>query len=241
MEKSILLTVENLTVERNGHVILNNVSFSVDKGDTLAIIGPNGAGKTTLFKAILDFIEYDGKVIWKEGIKIGYVPQKLYIDNDLPITTREFFALKENHKSKMLEVLEAVGLSDGAVYNKNTRKHILDNRLSNLSGGELQRVIIAWSLLGSPDILLFDEPTAGVDIAGEETIYSLLEKLKQKHQLTILLISHEIDIVRHFTSKVLCLNKEQVCFGSPLETITKDTIDKLFGEETNLYRHTHKH
>jgi zinc transport system ATP-binding protein len=235
-----ILNVKNLSIIRNDHSIIDDLSFDVQKGETLAIIGPNGAGKTTLLRAILGLIQYKGTVTWKRGVKIGYVPQRLFIENDVPLTTKEFFNIKQKDTTKIINVLEAVGLSGKSTELKDTEKHILNNKLGNLSGGELQRVLIAWSLLGDPDILLYDEPTSGVDIAGEETVYTMLEKLKKDRGLTIILISHEIEIVRHFTTTVLCLNKEKVCYGAPQEVITQKTIDKLFGEEVGFYGHNHK-
>jgi zinc transport system ATP-binding protein len=237
MEKTIL-EVKNLTVKKGTHKILDKINFEVNQGDTIAIIGPNGAGKTTLFRAILNLIPYEGEVKWKEGIKVGYVPQKLYVDADLPLTAKEFFMMKEKHLNKIREVLKSVGI-EGEDRGESAQSHILKNRLGDLSGGELQRVLIAWSLLGNPDVLLFDEPTAGVDFVGEETVYSLLERLKKEHNLSIMLISHEIDIIRGFSTKVLCLNKESICFGPPREAINQATIDQLFGEEVHLYHHHH--
>jgi len=235
-----ILSVKDLTVVRNEHVIIEDLTFDVLKGETLAVIGPNGAGKTTLLRAILGLIPYKGKITWKKDIRIGYVPQRLFIESDIPLTTKEFFCIKQKNTDDIMDVLKAVGLSGKSAQLKEIEKHILNNKLGNLSGGELQRVLIAWSLLGNPDVLLYDEPTSGVDIAGEETVYTMLEKLKETRGLTIILISHEIEIVRHFTTTVLCLNKEKVCHGPPREVITQQTIDKLFGDETNYYGHDHK-
>ncbi|KKS42120.1 MAG: hypothetical protein UV05_C0048G0005 [candidate division CPR1 bacterium GW2011_GWA2_42_17] len=167
-----ILQVSDLSVAKGKRVILENISFEIKAGETLAVIGPNGAGKTTLFRAILGLIPYAGKVVWKKGVKIGYVPQKLFIDADFPLTTLEFLRLKDKNPDKIKDAMEAVGFSPD--------KNLLNNRLSDLSGGELQRVLIAWSLLGNPQVLLFDEPTAGVDVVGEGTIYSMLEKLRIK-------------------------------------------------------------
>jgi zinc transport system ATP-binding protein len=228
-----ILSVQDLTVVKGNHVILDKITFEVEKNETVAIIGPNGAGKTTLFKALLDLIPYEGKITWKKDTKIGYVPQKLFIEEDLPISTYEFFSLKSKSKQDIMQALKSVGLAQ----NEN---HILLNKLGMLSGGELQRVLIAWALLDNPDVILFDEPTSGVDMAGEETVYALLARLQKEKNLTILLISHEVEIMRKITSKVLCLNKEKVCFG-PAKTLDKKVIDKLFGEEVNFYEHTHKH
>jgi len=235
-----VLAVENLTVIKNNHKILENISFDVEKGDTVAIIGPNGAGKTTLFKALLNLIPYQGKIVWMPNVKIGYVPQKLYVDKDVPLTTYEFFNLKEKNRSRIKEAMAAVGLTEAVNHEHNVEKHILQNRLGVLSGGELQRVLIAWALLGDPDILLFDEPTSGVDIVGEETIYVMLDRLKVAKNMTILLISHELEIVYEHATKVVCINKERVCFGPPRKVLTKESIEALYGEEVGYYGHEHR-
>ena len=133
-----ILEVKDLSVVRNGHTILEKVSFNVEVGDTLAIIGPNGAGKTTLFRAILNLIPYTGVVSWKEDIRIGYVPQKLYVGNDLPLTTLEFLRLKDSNFENIKSVLFSVGLNDKGEYIDSFEKHILQSRLGDLSGGELQ-------------------------------------------------------------------------------------------------------
>ncbi len=239
--QEIVLEVKNLTVIKNKNKILDDISFKINKGDTLAIIGPNGAGKTTLFKAILNLTSYEGEVRWEKGTKIGYVPQKLYVENDLPLTTREFLDLKESNFNNIKKSLYAVGLNNKDGYSDSFEKHILQSRLGDLSGGELQRVLIAWSLLGDPNVLLFDEPTSGVDVVGENTVYTMLDKLKKDHNLTVLLISHELDVVQKHTNKVLCLNKENICFGPPESIMNKEVIDKLFGEEVHLYKHHHNH
>jgi zinc transport system ATP-binding protein len=150
-------------------------------------------------------------------------------------------SLKDKNIKNIRESLFSVGLNDKNEYTDNFEKHILQSRLGDLSGGELQRVLIAWSLLGSPNVLLFDEPTSGVDIVGEKTVYAMLDNLKKEHNLTILLISHELDIVEKHANKVLCLNKENVCYGHPGEVMSKEVIDKLFGEEVHLYKHHRNH
>jgi zinc transport system ATP-binding protein len=236
----VVLSVKNLTVKRGSHTIIENVSFEVPRGETFAIIGPNGAGKTTLLKAILGLVPYTGEVEWTKNVKISYVPQRFYVDADLPMTAGEFLKLKVDSEEKIYKILESVGLKSSTSHIEDVKRHILGNRLGDLSGGELQRVMIAWSLLGEPNVLLFDEPTAGVDVAGEETIYSLLEKLKSERKMTIILISHELDIVRKYTSEVMCLNREKVCYGSPSLVLNEETIDKLFGEEMHYYHHKHK-
>ena len=235
-----LLTVTNLKVKFDHHMVLNNISFEVGQDETLAVIGPNGAGKSVLFRALLGLIPYEGKIEWAAGTKIGYVPQKLAIEQDMPLTTTEFFSLKEKDKSKIEHVLAAVGFEENKPHKGHLREHILGKRIGALSGGEFQRVLIAFALLGAPDVLLFDEPTSGIDVSGEETIYGLLHRLQQKEKLTILLISHELQVVYRYADNVICLNKEKLCFGPPTEVLDKESLTKLYGGDVGLHQH-HSH
>jgi len=227
----MILEVTNLSVIFGNQKVLDNISFSVERDGTLAVIGPNGAGKSVLFRAILGLIPYEGEVRWEPNIKIGYVPQKLFVQKDLPLTVQEFLKLKEKSLVNIEKALNSVGIK---------KTGILKNRLGDLSGGEIQRVLIANALLGNPQVLLFDEPTSGVDIAGEETIYGLIERLKKEADLTIIFISHELDIVYRHATDVLCLNKEKICFGKPREVIDKETLSKMYGEDVKVYQH-HEH
>lgn len=232
MEKVIpILSVKNLSVRFDEHVVLKDISFDVERDDTVAIIGPNGAGKSVLFKAILGLIPFKGEVVWAPGTRIGYVPQKLSVGKDIPLTVLEFLKIKETNISKIEGVLASVGFKDGVG---------LKTKLGALSGGEIQRVLIAYALLGDPHVLLFDEPTSGVDVAGEETIYGLIHKLQHKADLTIIFISHELEVVNQYAANVLCLNKEKICFGPPRTAIDKVTLEKMYGEEIHLYKH-HEH
>lgn len=234
-----ILKVSNLTVEFDRHKILDDVSFEVRRDSTLAVLGPNGAGKSVLFRAMLGLISYEGQIAWAEDAKIGYVPQKLAVDKDLPLTVWEFLSLKEKNKQKIHEVLTAVGFLKEASHAHND-KRVIKTSLGELSGGELQRVLIAYALLGKPNVLLFDEPTAGVDVAGEETVYGLISKLKEDEDLTIIFISHELEIVNKYADSVLCLNREKICFGPPSTAIDKSSLEKMYGEETKIYKH-HEH
>ncbi len=232
-----LLSIKNLSVRFDSQAVLEGLSFDVEKGDLVAVIGPNGAGKTVLFRALLGLLPFDGEVVWPKNIKIGYVPQKLFIARDLPLTVMEFLQLKGAVDEEIYESLQAVGfLKD---HRHHTDQHLLRAKIGQISGGELQRVLIAYALINHPDILLFDEPTAGVDIGGEETIYSLLEKLHQKHGLTIVLITHDLNVIYRYAKKVLCLNKEKVCYGTPQEALNPKTLEELYGTKIGLYPHEH--
>lgn len=231
-----ILKVEGLNVEFNGHKILDDISFEVPRDSTLAVIGPNGAGKSVLFKSILNLVPHRGVVTWAVDAKIGYVPQKLAVEKDLPLTVCEFMQLKEKNKDKIFEIMKSVGFLSESNHLHND-KRVLETRLGALSGGELQRVLIAYALLGKPNVLLFDEPTAGVDVAGEETVYGLINKLKADEDLTIIFISHELEVVNRYADSVLCLNKEKICFGVPSIAINKDALEKMYGEEAHIYHH----
>jgi len=233
------LTVSGLNVEFDNHIVLDDISFTVKRDSTMAIIGPNGAGKSVLFRSLLNLIPYKGTISWSEDTRIGYVPQKLAVDKELPLTVYEFLSFKEKSRDKVLEVMGAVGFLKEANHIHNDTR-VLKTRMGNLSGGELQRVLIAYALLGKPNVLLFDEPTAGVDIAGEETVYGLIHKLKADKDLTIIFISHELEVVNKYADSVLCLNKEKVCFGPPKTAVNKESLEKMYGEEAHIYHH-HEH
>ncbi len=232
-----LLSISDLRVSLNKNIILDNINFEVHEKETLAIIGPNGSGKTTLFRVLLGLIPYQGKVEWKKGIKIGYVPQRINIDPDLPLTTADFFRLKDTNKEEINLVLSTVGFEKDKPHKGHLENHILNEKIGVLSGGEFQRVMIAWALIGDPDVLLFDEPTSGVDISAEETIYSLLHRLQINRKLTILLISHDLHIVYKYANNVLCLNKKKICYGTPDQTLNQENLNKLFGSNVSLYTH----
>ena len=231
-----ILSVSNLNVEIDGHLILDNITFDITRDSTLAVIGPNGAGKTILFKSLLGLVPFKGEITWSKDVRVGYVPQKLAVDKDLPLTVNEFLRLKENSKEKIFSALRNVGFLNEAKHPHNDMR-VLATRLGDLSGGELQRVLIAYALLADPNVLLFDEPTAGVDVVGEETVYGLINKLKNEKDLTIIFISHELEIVNKYADSVLCLNKEKICFGMPSTAINKDVLDQMYGEETHIYHH----
>ncbi len=246
-EKAI--EVKNLTVSFNGEEILRNLSFDIEKGTVTAIIGPNGAGKTTLLKTLLGLIPKKSGEIkiygkdyplscrhlhghQKDYLIVGYVPQHFSFDKTIPITIYEFLRLSllpEQKEEKILSSLKEIGLESKAF-----------KPLGELSGGEFQRVLIARAILNDPKILFLDEPVSGVDIRGEKTFYELVRTLNKKHNLTCLLVSHEIDIVYRYADYVLCLNRDFLCAGVPEKVLTPETLNRLYGEEISLYKHPHK-
>lgn len=213
-----ILKVTKLSIEIANQKIVDNLSFAIKKGITLAIVGPNAAGKTILFRALLNLIPYGGHIEWIGEVKIGYVPQTLSA-RDIPISVKEFLSFKNG--PDIDQVLASVGLNPGAVLNKS---------LGTLSGGQLRRVLIAWAIADKPNVLLFDEPTTGVDSDSEEAIYGMLRRLTAKENITLILISHDLHIIREYSDYVLALNKCMVFFGESKE-VANPAIQKLiYGE-----------
>jgi zinc transport system ATP-binding protein len=210
--------------------IIEDLSFTVKRGDILTILGPNGAGKTVLLRTLLGVLPYEGTITWKQGVRIGYVPQRLPYIKDIPMSVQDFFALKGISRAGTHQILRAVGLS--ADFTK--------NRMGDLSSGQFQRILVAWGLVGGPQVLLFDEPTTGIDISGEETVYNLLARLHEEKQLTMLLVTHDLAVVYKFSSCVLCMNKQQVCYGPPHEVLTTESLQRLYGAEVKYYQHKHE-
>lgn len=231
------IDVHHLTVRFGLTTVLENLTFSVARGEIVAVIGPNGSGKSTLLQAILGLTPYEGIIRVfgrpvREGLKIiGYVPQQFNFDRTFPLTIGEFLRLsgvKPKHSEWRRAVLAEVNLTGG------------ESRLvGELSGGELQRLLIANALIAEPELLLLDEPTAGVDISGERGFYQLVSHLNRSHQLTIVLVSHDLAQVSRQASKIICLNRELVCFGPPATAITPQVLRQLYGESVDHLRHIH--
>ena len=232
MNNNSILKVENLNVKLNGEKIIEDLSFEVKEGETLAILGPNGAGKTVLFRTLLGFLPFEGEIQWKLGLKISYVPAGLPSSKDIPLTVKEFFDLKKSsQKEAVIEALSVVGLKN---------PEVLGKQVSFLSTGQFQRLLVAWGLYDNPQVLLFDEPMTGIDIGGQESVYNLLEKLKKERDLTILFVTHELSIVYKLADKVLCLSKRMLCHGLPKEILTPERISELYSGEIKFYQHNHK-
>ena len=229
MQDDLVLKVRALSVELEGEKVINNLSFEVKKGDTLTILGPNGAGKTVLLKTLLGLLPYKGEMEWKKNIRIGYVPQRLPFIKDIPLSVKDFLKLKKSSEKEIEKILNSVGLKEA----------LLDKKMGDLSSGQFQRILIAWSLIENPLVLLFDEPTTGIDIEGEETVYRLLARLKRDRELTILLVTHDLSVVYTFSNYVVCLNKQPICYGFPQEVLTPENLKRLYGEEVKYYRHKH--
>ena len=227
------IEVKDLSVTFGKDQVLRNLSFAVEAGSTVAIIGPNGAGKTVLFRALIGTVDYTGQVHWAPNTKIGYVPQKLDIERDLPLTGLEFLRAKAHVShtpfGEIHRALDAVGLAPA----------IAGRPIGTLSGGQFQRLLVAFALMGHPSVLLFDEPTAGVDQPGEESIYALFRELQREQGFTLLLISHELNLVYRYADKVLCLSHPMTCFGPPLEVLTTERLQAMYGAQVKFHDHEH--
>lgn len=245
-----LVHIDNLRVELGGKEILRGINAGLARGKITALIGLNGSGKTTLLRAILKEVPWTGRIAFHCGHDhnhplphhIGYVPQKLQIDARLPLTVRDLMALALQRKPlflgvsrytlrKMTELLEQVGASA-----------LLDNPVEKLSGGELQRVLLALALHPEPELLLLDEPAAGIDFKDQKKFYELIADLNRRTEVTILLVSHELSVVSQHAHHVLCLKDGQIiCQGPPQEIVTGEMLTQTFGAETGVYAHHHHH
>ena len=231
-----LITVEHLSVSYGEHEALHDVSLSVEQGEIVTIVGPNGSGKTSLLRAIVGAIPgAQGRIVRKPGLCIGYVPQRLHIDPTFPITVARFLGLPRGvSREAVAIVLERSGVPD-----------LAGRQMSQLSGGQLQRVLLARALINSPDLLLLDEPTQGLDQSASAAFYRLIEDVRRETGCSILMISHELHVVMAASDRVICLNGHVCCHGTPDIVSSAPEYRALFGSGTGgalaLYRHEHDH
>jgi len=226
----VLLEVKNYNVALDGSTIISNINFSVNEGEFLTILGPNGSGKTVLIKSLLGLLPYAGELKWHKKPRIGYLPQGLNQSSvrDMPMTVKDFFALKKVKYEEIFKYLDLVGLES----------KVFDKKAGFLSGGEFQRMLIAWVLSTNPNILFLDEPTTAIDVAGEETIYSLLGEIWKSQKLTILNVTHDLNIVFARSTHVLCLTRlGHRCFGVPEEILTPAVLRDIYGSDIKFYKH----
>ncbi len=230
--------VKNVTVSFGPQPVVTDVSFEIPAGAVAAIIGPNGSGKTTLLRALAGFIPYRGKInlfgrppAASRG-KIGYVPQRLEIDRTLPITVGEFLQLSSpecfSRRCLHTDLYERLGVTK-------MQKRLL----RELSGGQFQRVLVARALLDQPQILFLDEPASGIDTGGQETLYQVIQHVSREHRTTVVLVSHEFEVVYRYASQVLCLNQKLLCNGSPGQVLNESALQAMYGKNSVTYSHHH--
>jgi len=231
-----LLRIEGLSVRFGGKAVVDAVDLEVCRGEIVTLIGPNGSGKTTLLRAALGLAAADGGRIERApGLRVGYVPQRLAVDPTLPLPVRRFVSLcGARDRAQVARALEAVGAG-----------HLLGQPLRALSGGEARRVLLARALLRHPDLLVLDEPTAGVDVGGQGDLYRLIDDIRRRHGCGVLLVSHDLHLVMAATDRVVCINHHVCCSGSPADIAVSPAYRALFGphvaDSLAVYTHHHDH
>lgn len=248
-ENEAVVSVEDVWVELGGRPVLKGVNLSIQKGDVIALIGPNGSGKTTLLKSMLGLTKLkQGRVLIfgekdfkKVAKRVGYVPQRFEPESSFILSVREFLSIRlqqtgdwffRSHQyidNYFRNITEELGIEKR-----------LDAPLYALSGGELQRVLIAFGLLGEPELLLLDEPTEGVDIVGEHSFYRLISEIRSHHCLTVIMVSHDISMVYSYATRVVALGNGIVCCeGTPDEVINAESLKQAYGLYMSPYHHKH--
>ena len=232
----MLIKISNLEVKYGSKFVLKNMNLSLNAGEIVTIVGPNGSGKTTLFKAIIGTIPLSkGTIEINPNLRIGYVPQQLKIDQTLPITVERFLKLSNINFEKSQDKTELILGS----------KDLLDVQINSLSGGEMQRVLLARALINDPQILLLDEATRGLDQPGVATFYRKIENIRKSTNCAILMISHDLHVVMSSSDRVICVNGHICCQGTPEIVATSPEYQALFGGDVDgtfaLYRHHHDH
>jgi zinc transport system ATP-binding protein len=231
-----LISARGIFLSRGGRTLLQDVDIDVASGEIVTLIGPNGAGKTTLVRVLLGILSPSrGEVRRKALLNVGYVPQRLEVDRSIPLTVGRFVGLGRRSLSAEIEaVLAEVGA-----------EALLERQLNELSGGELQRVVLARALVRSPELLVLDEPVRGVDYAGEAELYNLIGRLRSERSLGVLLVSHDLHIVMAQSDRVICLNHHVCCSGVPHSVAQHPEYARLFGPQASraigLYQHHHDH
>jgi zinc transport system ATP-binding protein len=231
-----LIAADHICVRYGTDEVLHDVTVSIAPGEIVTILGPNGSGKSTLLRALLGIIPVaEGRILRQAGLRVGYVPQRLQIDRSMPLTVRRFLSLPVRATdAAAATALARVGMADEA-----------GSQMTDLSGGQLQRVLLARALLADPQILMLDEPTQGLDQQGEAGFYRLIEEVRATTGAAVLMVSHDLHVVMAASDRVICLNGHICCEGTPRVVSTAPEYRALFGLGTQgalaLYQHVHDH
>ncbi|MEM9319928.1 MAG: metal ABC transporter ATP-binding protein [Pseudomonadota bacterium] len=231
-----LIAAEGLRVNYGRNTVLKAVDLAIDAAEIVTIVGPNGSGKTSLIKAMIGALQpAAGRVTQKPALRIGYVPQRLHLDSTLPMTVTRFLSLPRRvSKQRADAALRKAGVQG-----------VANEPLTALSGGQLQRVLLARAIIDTPDLLILDEPTQGLDQPGAAAFYTQIEALRDQHRMAVLMVSHDLHVVMRASDRVVCLNGHICCQGRPEVVATAPEYRALFGAGTQgalaLYRHEHDH
>jgi zinc transport system ATP-binding protein len=235
-DANALISARSLWLSRAGRTILQGIDIDIAPNEIVTLIGPNGAGKTTLVRVLLGLeVPDQGTTRRKRGLVVGYVPQRFEVDRAIPLTVSRFVGLgRRAEDDDMARVLSEVGAGK-----------LGERQLSELSGGELQRVVLARALVRAPDVLVLDEPVRGVDYVGEAELYTLIGRLRSEHGFGVLLVSHDLHVVMAQSDRVVCLNRHVCCSGVPQSVAQHPEYARLFGPQAarafGLYHHSHDH
>ncbi len=230
-----LIVAENISIEFDGKPVLHDVSLKIKAGEIVTVVGPNGAGKSSLVKLLVGAIKANsGSVKSAENLRIGYVPQKLHVDTYMPLTVERFLKMQRVFaKGDRVTSIEQTQISK-----------LLKKPIAHLSGGELKRVLLAYALSAAPQLLILDEPTAGLDQPAIIAFYALVEKLRIELGIAVLLVSHDLNVVMRASDRVICLNTHICCQGTPSDVSTSPEFLAMFGRgdaPVALYTHKHQH
>ena len=238
------IVFDHVSVTRSGLNILDQVNAVVPRGSCTVLIGPNGAGKTTLLLALLGEVNYRGRITLGggKGLRIGYVPQKLMLDRGMPFTVAEFLAMGVQKRPLWLGISRRAKDEAMALLEQVHAAHLIKRRVGTLSGGEMQRVLLALALQQKPELLVLDEPSAGVDFEGGRLFCELLDDLRRTRKFTQIMVSHDLGMVAHHATCVICLKRRVVAQGAPRDVLTGEVLQALFGMHMGLIcaqDHTH--
>ncbi|MDC0491671.1 metal ABC transporter ATP-binding protein [Candidatus Pseudothioglobus singularis] len=231
-----LITLNNISLSHNGKNVLDDVSFKLHEGEFITLIGPNGAGKSSLIKVLLGVIKQDsGDITYTDTIRLGYTPQTFSANPFIPISVKDFLTLNQKLDSEfMLKTFELTGIKD-----------LLKSPLKNLSGGELQKVLLTRALLNKPNVLILDEPAQNLDVDGQMQLYKLIQDIHQQQNCAVLMVSHDLHRVMKESTQVLCLYHHICCEGLPESILKDEKFNDLFADQINdlmaTYEHHHNH